>query len=66
MVSDTVILTDYFGTLQPSKRSGTVTFNCSGNGGSGTMSGNIQSNGTVNLTGRLTVKDGSTVTITIS
>lgn len=66
MVSDTVILTDYFGVLQPSKRSGTVTFNCSGNGGSGTMSGNIQSNGTVNLTGRLTVKDGSTVTITIS
>lgn len=66
MVSDTVILTDYFGVLQPSKTSGTVTFNCSGNGGSGTMSGNIQSNGTVNLTGRLTVKDGSTVTITIS
>lgn len=66
MVSDTVILTDYFGVLQPSKRSGTVTFNCSGNGGSGTMSGNIQSNGTVNLTGTLTVKDGSTVTITIS
>lgn len=66
MNSGTVVLTDYFGVLQPSKTSGTVTFNCSGNGGSGTMSGSIQSNGTVNLTGKLTVKDGSTVTITIS
>ena len=66
MNSGTVVLTDYFGVLQPSKTSGTVTFNCSGNGGSGTMSGNIQSNGTVNLTGILTVKDGSTLTITIS
>ena len=66
MNSGTVVLTDYFGVLQPSKASGTVTFNCPGNGGYGTMSGNIQSNGAVNLTGTLTVKDGSTVTITIS
>ena len=65
MASDTVILTDYFGVLQPSKTSGTVKFTCSG-AGEGTMSGNIQSNGTVNLTGKLTVKNGDTITITIS
>ena len=65
MASDTVTLTNYTGGLQPSKTSGTIKFECSGGGGSGSMSGSINS-GYVNITGTLTVKNGSTITITIS
>lgn len=68
MVSDTVTINNYEGQAQ-GKTSGTVVFSCTGGGGSGSISGSIQSNegiGYINLTGTLTVKDGSTVTITIS
>ena len=69
MVSDTVTINNYKGKVQD-KTSGTVKFTCSGGGGSGTMSGNIQSKegiGYINITaGSLTVKNGSTITITIS
>ena len=68
MVSDTVIIKNFNGQVQ-GKTSGTVVFSCTGGGGSGSISGSIQSNegiGYINATGTLTVKDGSTVTITIS
>lgn len=65
MVSDTVIIKDFEGQVQ-GKTSGTVTFSCTGGGGSGSISGSIESNGWVIATGTLTVKDGSTITITIS
>ena len=67
MVSDTVTINNFSGIVQ-GKTSGTVTFTCSG-AGAGTMSGNIQlENGTsyVVITGSLTVKNGTTITITIS
>ena len=64
MTSGTVIINNYNGAVQ-GKTSGTVKFECSG-AGAGTMSGNIQSNGSINITGSLTVKNGTTVTITIS
>lgn len=67
MVSDTVIIKDYLGQVQ-GKTSGTVTFTCSG-AGEGTMSGNIQLKEgiyLINITGSLTVKNGTTITITIS
>ena len=69
MVSDTVTIKNFIGQVQY-KTSGTVTFTCSGGGGYGTISGNIQSSGgfdnAINATGTLTVKDGSAITITIS
>ena len=69
MVSDTVIIKNYEEGHVQGKTSGTVVFSCTGGGGSGTMSGNIQSKegiGYINITGSLTVKNGSTITITIS
>ena len=69
MVSDTVTIKNFIGQVQY-KTSGTVKCACSGGGGYGTISGNIQSSGgfdnAINATGTLTVKDGSTITITIS
>ena len=70
MVSDTVIIKDYFGQV-PGKTSGTVTFTCSG-ASEETISGNIQLIDSVNMvygidiTDSLTVKNGDTITITIS
>ena len=67
MVSDTVIIKNYIGQVQ-GKTSGTVTFTCSG-AGEGTMSGNIQLKEgiyVINITGSLIVKNGTTITITIS
>ena len=67
MVSDTVTINNFSGIVQ-GKTSGTVTFTCSG-AGAGTMSGNIQLEDGINhidITGSLTVKNGTTITITIS
>ena len=70
MVSDTVIIKDYFGQV-PGKTSGTVTFTCSG-ASEETISGSIQLIDSVNMvygidiTDSLTVKNGTTITITIS
>lgn len=67
MASDTVIIKNFIGQVQ-GKTSGTVKFTCSG-ASEETMSGNIQLKEgiyVINITGSLTVKDGSTVTITIS
>ena len=67
MASDTVTINNFIGNV-PGKTSGTVKFTRSG-AGEGTMSGNIQlieGANVINITGSLTVKNGSTITITIS
>ena len=64
MVSDTVIINNYFGTVQ-GKTSGFVKFLCTGGGGSGSISGSIQSNGMVDATGTITIKNGSGIALDI-
>lgn len=64
MVSDTVIINDYLGTVQ-GKTSGFVKFLCTGGGGSGSISGSIQSNGMVDATGTITIKNGSGIALDI-
>ena len=67
MVSDTVIIKNFSGQVQ-GKTSGTVKFTCSG-ASEETMSGNIQLKEgiyVINISGSLTVKNGDTITITIS
>lgn len=68
IASDTVTIKNFIGQVQ-GKTSGTVKFTCSG-ASEGTMSGNIQSSGgfdnVINITDSLTVKNGTTITITIS
>lgn len=64
MVSDTVIINNYLGTVQ-GKTSGFVKFLCTGGGGSGSISGSIQSNGMVDATGTITIKNGSGIALDI-
>lgn len=64
MVSDTVIINNYLGTVQ-GKTSGFVKFLCTGGGGSGSISGSIQSNGVVDATGTITIKNGSGIALDI-
>lgn len=64
MVSDTVIINNYLGTVQ-GKTSGFVKFLCTGGGGSGSISGSIQSNGVVDATGTITIKNGSGIVLDI-
>lgn len=65
MVSDTVTINNFVGQVQ-GKTSGTLVFSCTGGGGSGSISGSIQSNGWVDAVGTITVKNGTTIIITIS
>ena len=64
MVSDTVIINNYLGTVQ-GKTSGFVKFLCTGGGGSGSISGSIQSNGMVDATGTITIKNGSVIALDV-
>ena len=64
MVSDTVIINNYLGTVQ-GKTSGFVKFLCTGGGGSGSISGSIQSNGMVDATGTITIKNGSSIALDV-
>ena len=64
MVSDTVIINNYLGTVQ-GKTSGFVKFLCTGGGGSGSISGSIQSNGMVDATGTITIKNGSGIALDV-